>query len=96
VGVRLQSRLGARDHALHALTLARGDTGFEETLVDAEPSGQPLDRLARRAGLSALDLADVLLREALAGELGLRQALRDAQLAHAIPEGRTKGRCGRG
>jgi hypothetical protein len=50
--------------------------------------GEPFDRLRGRARLTALDLADVLLREAIAGELRLRQPSGDAQQAQAIAEPR--------
>ena len=39
------------------------------------------------AGLAALDLADVLLRETVAGEIGLRQPRRHAQLAQRARRG---------
>ena len=48
---------------------------------------------ARRARLAALDLRDVLLREPVAGEVGLRQAGGDAQLAQALAEARSLPRC---
>ena len=41
----LDRGLGAHDHALDALALARGDAGLEEARVDAETSGQPFDGL---------------------------------------------------
>ena len=47
---------------------------------------EPLDRLLRRPGLAALDLADVFLREAVAGEVCLRQSGVDAQRAQALTE----------
>ena len=52
----------------------------------AEPLRQPGDRLVGRARLPALDLADVLLREAIAGQRGLRQAGGDAQRADAFAD----------
>ncbi len=61
-------------------------------VVDAEPLGEPGDRVRRRARLAPLDLADVLLREAGAGELRLRQARRDAQRAHALADAARPGR----
>ena len=84
VGIGLDRCLRAGDDALHALPFTRGDAGLEDRRVDAEPAREPFDGLARRARLPALDLADVLLREALAGELRLRQPARNAQLADAL------------
>ena len=63
---RVERRLGPG-------ALVGGDAALEEERVDAELLGQPLDRLGRRLRLAALDLADVLLREPLAGELALGQ-----------------------
>jgi len=94
VGVRLERGLGSGDDALHALALARGDSGLEERRVDPEAASEPLDGLAGRARLPALDLADVLLGEALAGQLGLRQPARNAQLADAFPHRGAGGSCG--
>src|SRR5262249_28076462 len=74
-----QDRLGARP-------LVRGYTGREEGRVDAQPFREPLHRLGRRPGLPALDLGDVLLREALAGAIALRQPRRDSKLAKALAE----------
>ena len=52
------------------------------------PSWAASHSIVSRVGtrLAALDLADVLLREAVAGEIGLRQAGGDAQLAQALAE----------
>ena len=44
-----------------AAALVGGDAAGEKAGIDAEPLGEPLDRLPRRAGLAALDLRDVLL-----------------------------------
>ena len=65
---------------------SRGTTGRPER------DGEPLDRLGRRARLAALDLGDVLLREAVACELGLGQSGRDAELTQ---RGRRSSNCGR-
>src|SRR5206468_7294906 len=54
--------------------------------IDAEPLGEPLDRLVGRPRLAALDLADVLLGEALARELRLRHPGRDTQLPQPLAE----------
>ena len=88
VAVALRQRLGAREHRLDAAALVGGDAAREEGGVDVEPLREPLHRLGGRARLAALDLADVLLREAIAGELGLRQPGGDAKEAKAIAEPR--------
>src|SRR6185436_7380276 len=67
------------------------DAVGEEARVDLEARREPVDRLLRRAGLPALDLRDVLLREAIAGELRLRQARGDAELAQTLAEARGCG-----
>src|SRR3954469_3780377 len=72
--MRVRERLGAGQHALDAAALVGGDALLEEAGVGAELGGEPRDRLARGPGLAALDLADVLLRKAVAGEVGLGQA----------------------
>jgi hypothetical protein len=96
VGVRLERGLRAGDDAFDTLTLARGDSGLEEGGIDAEPAREPLDGLASRARLPALDLADVLLREAFAGELGLGQPARDPELADALAHRASGGGGGAG
>ena len=83
------ARISASARASPASTRPRSSA---ETPLARKPAstpsrcGEPLDRLVRRACLAALDLADVLLREALAGELGLRQAGGDAELAQALAQ----------
>ncbi len=86
VGANLEQRLGAREGALEAAALVGGDAVRKESRVDAEADGEPVDRLARRPRLAALDLRDVLLREPLAGELALGQARGDPQLTQAFAE----------
>ena len=72
------------------------DAVREEACVDTESRSEPLDRLARRAGLAALDLAHVLLREAIPGQLALRHAGGDAQLAQPLAQAKGgRFRCGR-
>ena len=61
-------------------------TDADEARVAVEALRQPLDRLRGRPGLPALDLADVLLREAVARELALRHPRGDAELAEALAE----------
>ena len=89
--LRLVKRLGATEGAFEPGALVGGETVREETGVDAEAIGKPLDRLGRRARLAALDLGDVLLGEPIAGELALRQARGDAELAEPVPEADPSG-----
>jgi hypothetical protein len=77
-------RLCARDESRRLLVLRRREARLEEAARDAEPLGKPLERRVVRTDPAALDLADVLLREAAEAELRLRQAARDAQLANAF------------
>ena len=86
--VLLEQRLGTREDRLRLRALVGRDAAREEAGVDAEAQREPLDRVRRRARLAALDLRDVLLREAVAGEVGLRQPGGDAQLAQALAEAR--------
>ena len=79
-------RLRAGEHRFDAAALVGGDALLQEAGVDAELDGQPLDRVARGAGLAALDLADVLLREALPGEVGLGQARGDTELPQPLAQ----------
>src|SRR6266550_2526759 len=79
-------RVRAREQRVDAPALVCRDATLEEAGIDAELDREPLDRLARGPGLAALDLADVLLREAVAREIGLRQAGGDAQLPHALAQ----------
>src|SRR4051794_3264780 len=92
VAVVVRKHLGPGEDGLDAGALVTGDAVREEAWVDAEPRREPLDRLRSRARLAALDLADVLLREAIAGELRLRQARGHAQLAQALAEASAPGR----
>jgi hypothetical protein len=87
--------LGARDQARLPLVLRRRQSGLDVPARDLQPVGEPLERRFVRANPAALDLADVLLREAPEAELGLRQASRNAQLSDALTKrrrGRTIGR----
>ena len=86
VAVCLDERLGAGQRRLDAAALVGRDAVRQITGVDVESAREPGDRLAGRAGLAALDLADVLLREPIARELALGQARGDAQLAQALTE----------
>src|SRR5205085_6619685 len=86
VAIGLDQRLGTRERRLDPSALVGGDAVREKLAVDAESFRQPLDRLPRRTRLAALDLADVLLRETLARELGLRHPGCDAQLPQALAQ----------
>jgi hypothetical protein len=92
VPVVLGQRVRAREQRVDAAALVGGDAPLEETGVDAELDREPLDRLARGPGLTALDLADVFLREAVAGEVGLGQAGRHAKLPHSLAQAVARGR----
>ena len=81
-----RQRLGAREPCLEPTTRVGRDADGEKVGVDPEPAREPLDGVARRARLAALDLAHVLLRAAVTGELCLGQARRQPQRAHAIAE----------
>ena len=84
---RASERASARASVgLDAVADIRGDTGREERRIDTEPRCQPGGGLHRRACLAALDLADVLLREPVARELGLCQPGREAQRAQPLTE----------
>jgi hypothetical protein len=82
----LEQRVSACECRVDATALVRGYTVCEKAGVHPELPRQPLDRLRRRARLPALDLTDVLLREAVAGELRLRQAGRHAQLPEPLAQ----------
>src|SRR6266545_188113 len=84
--VGLDQRLGARETALDPSALVGRDTVRQEACVDAQPLGEPLDRLGGRARFPALDLAEVLLREAIAGNLALGESRGDSDLAQAFAE----------
>ena len=91
VVVGLDEGLRAGQDCVDPAALVGGDAVREEARVDAQPLGEPLDRLARGTGLPSLDLADVLLREALAGQVGLGQVRRDAELAQALAQAESGG-----
>ena len=86
VAVRLGERLGPRQQRLDPIADVEGDAVEKELRIDAELLGEPGDGLVRRSCLPALDLADVLLGEAIAGECGLRQAGGDTQRAQALAD----------
>jgi hypothetical protein len=83
---RLRDGLRARQQRLDAITLVGGDAVLQEIRVDPEPLREPFDRLARRARLTALDLAHVLLAETRARDVRLRQACGNAKLAKPLAE----------
>ena len=84
--VVLAEGLGPREGRLDPAALVGGDTAGEEAGIDAEPLGEPLDRLLRRASLAALDLGDVLLGEALAREVRLGETGLDPERAQALAQ----------
>ncbi len=86
VAARLDQSLRPRERRVDAAALVGRDAVGEVRGIDTELFRQPRDRLARRARLAALDLADVLLREAVAGELGLCPPRGDAELAEPLAE----------
>jgi len=86
VPVRLEQQFGGAQVGLEPLHVGPAETVLEVLRVRLEPTGEPFERLARRPGLAALDLTDVLLREATGGELGLAQAGGTAQQTHALTE----------
>ena len=93
--VLLEERLGAGENRLGLRAVVGRDAAREETCIDSQPKREPLDRLRGRARLAALDLGDVLLREAVAGEPGLREPGGHTKLAQAFAEARRPGRSGR-
>ena len=97
--MRLGERFRAGQQRLDLRAVLGRHSDGEESLVDAEPFREPGDRSLGRSGLAPLDLADVLLREASAGELDLRHARSDAERAHALAQAcsacRRRGRRGR-
>ena len=92
--VVLHEPVGPCEDRLGLRALVGGDTALQEARVDAEAQREPFDRVGGRARLPALDLGDVLLREPVAGEVGLRQAGGDAKLAQALTEARRLRRGG--
>ena len=77
----LDSGLGARDRRLDLCVLIPGLARLEIRDVDPEPLADPTEGFLRRPRLAALDLADVLLREAVPRKLGLGQPRGNAKLA---------------
>src|SRR5829696_1187784 len=68
-----RQRVGAGENGLGARTAVGRDAAREKRRIDAQARREPLDGLRRRTRLPALDLRDVLLRETVAREVGLRQ-----------------------
>src|SRR5439155_16695722 len=95
----LHRSFDACDRGFRLCVLRRRLAGLEERRVDPEPVCEPGEHLAGRPRLAALDLAQVLLRAAVAGELRLGEAGADAELAQASaqcrgwPGLRAKRRC---
>jgi hypothetical protein len=88
---RLDQRLSTRECSFETPSLVSRDSVREEAGIDAEPRRDPFDRLAGRARLAALDLGDVLLREALARELALGQAGGHPELAQPLTQAQAAG-----
>ena len=87
----LGERVGAGEKRLGLRAIVGGDAAREEPCIDAEPEREPVDRLLRRAGLPALDLGDVFLREPVAGEVGLRETGGDSKLPDPLAQTRRAG-----
>jgi hypothetical protein len=79
IALALDRGLCACDGGLDLGVLVPGLASLEIRRVDTEPLCDPRERLRSRAGLAALDLADVFLGEAVAGEIGLGQATRSCR-----------------
>ena len=77
----LDRGLGAHHRGLDLCVLVPALPGLEVRDVDTKSLRDPGERLLRRARLAPLDLAHVLLREAIAGQLRLRQPCGNAKLA---------------
>jgi hypothetical protein len=88
VAVALGEGLRPREPCFEPPALLRADPAVEVAGIDAETAGKPLQRLGSRPSLSPLDLADVLLREASVGEVGLGQTGGDPELPDTLPEAR--------
>ena len=96
VAVRLGQGLGPGQERLDPAAEVGRDPAAEKGRVDTELRREPGDGLGGGARLAPLDLADVLLRESLAGDLGLGQPCRQAQRAQPLAEARgRRGRCRR-
>ena len=65
----LDRRLGSHDRRLDLGVLVPGLAGLQVRRVDAEPLGDPGQGLRRGPRLAPLDLAYVLLREPVAGQV---------------------------
>ena len=89
--VRLGECLGADEEGLDPAAQVGRDAAPEKRGVDSELRREPRDRLGGRAGLAALDLADVLLREAIARDLGLGQPGSEAQRPEPVADPRGRG-----
>src|SRR5207245_10637782 len=76
----LDGGLGAGDRRLDLSVLVPGLSRLQVRDVDAEPLANPAKRLFRRPRLPTLDLAHVLLREAVARQLRLAQPRGPAKL----------------
>jgi hypothetical protein len=78
--------LGALEPGFGADGVGSADAVLEERAIRAQAGCEPVEHLRVRSCLATLDLADVFLRDAAAGELGLRQTRRVAEHTHAFAE----------
>ena len=83
--IRKRQRLGTCQRRLGLPARVRRNTDSEVVAVDSEPLREPDDRVTGRARLPALDLAHVLLREAVAAS-PLRQPGREPQRPQPVAE----------
>ena len=83
VAVRLDRRLGPHERRLGRGDRRRAGVALDLRAADAEPDAEPLDGRVGGRRLAELDLAHVLLAEAVAAELRLGKARRHAQRPHA-------------
>ena len=86
VPTRFQQCLRARKSCIDTSALVGRDTVGQEARVHAEPLGDPVDRLAGRAGLAALDLTHVLLGEPVARQIRLSHSGGNAEVTQALAE----------
>ena len=87
----VEQALPLRHRLLEARDLYGADPRAKLAGLDTEPLCDPGERIVRRNGHAALDLAHVLLREPPGGELVLRQAGGSAQLTDPASDSRPAG-----
>src|SRR5262249_48165423 len=86
VAMPLEEELGLLQRGIQPLAVRAAEPVLQVLAIGREALREPVHRLARRPRLPALDLADVLLREATCGELGLRQARRPPERPYACAQ----------